>query len=249
VTPLDTAGVLLAGVAAGTINTVVGSGTLVTFPALLAVGLPPVTANVTNTVGLVPGSVAGAWGYRTELAGQGRRLRWLGAVSVLGALVGAMLLLRLPAGAFRAIVPVLIVVACVLVVIQPWLARRAARRHEGRLRTGGPLLSTGVFGSGIYGGYFGAAQGVLLIGLMGSLLDEDLQRVNGAKNVLAGVVNLTAGVVFAATAHVWWGTAALVAAGATLGGVIGARIGRRLPPVALRGIVVAVGIVAIVRLL
>jgi uncharacterized protein len=241
--------IVLAGVAAGLINAVVGSGTLVTFPALLAVGLPPVSANVTNTVGLVPGSVAGAWGYRRELAGQGRRLLWLGGVSVIGAVVGAVLLLVLPAAAFRAIVPVLILAACVLVVAQPRLARRAADRHGGHPRSEGPTLRLGVLASGVYGGYFGAAQGVLLIGLLGTMLDEDLQRVNAAKNVLTGLVNFTAGLVFLAVADVRWDFAAVLALGAAAGGWLGAHVGRRLPPLVLRGVIVAIGAIAIVRLL
>lgn len=247
-TPLQAAGVALAGMAAGTINTVVGSGTLVTFPTLLALGLPPVTANVSNTIGLVPGSVSGAWGYRRELAGQRQRLLWLGAASLVGGLVGAILLLELPAKVFGAVVPALIALACVLVVAQPRLARRTAERHGLSVRRIGPLVILGVGASGVYGGYFGAAQGVLLIGLLGVLLDPDLQRVNALKNVLAGLVNLMAALVFAVVAEVRWDAAGLIAGGAILGGLIGSRVGRRLPPLALRCIVVLVGVVALVRL-
>ena len=197
--------VALAGLAAGTINTVVGSGTLVTFPALLAAGYPPVLANVTNTVGLVPGSLSGAIGYRAELAGQGRRLVRLGVASVLGGLTGGVLLLTLPEAAFRAIVPVLIGLACVLVVVQPRLAGRLRARDEGgRREHGGPLLHVAVFGAGVYGGYFGAAQGVLLIAVLGLLLDEHLQRVNAAKNVLALLVNAVAALLFVAVTDVAW---------------------------------------------
>jgi uncharacterized membrane protein YfcA len=255
---LEALAIVAAGIAAGIINTVVGSGTLITFPALLAVGYPPVLANVTNTVGLTPGSVAGALGYRRELAGQRRRLVVLGAVSVVGGLVGGLLLLVLPAAAFRAIVPILIGLACVLVVLQPRLSRRVAARREARQaqspsrrahRDGGPLLQVGVLGSGMYGGYFGAAQGVLLLALLGVFLDEDLQRINAAKNVFAGLVNATAALLFIVVADVAWAAAGLIAIGATVGGLLGARIGRRLPPAVLRVVIVVIGVVAIVRIL
>jgi uncharacterized protein len=245
---LQALAVLAAGLAAGTVNTIAGSGTLVTFPVLLAVGYPPVVANVSNTVGLTPGSLAGAVGYRAELSGQRPRLLTLGAVSVAGGLTGGVLLLELPAAAFHAVVPVLIAVACVLVIVQPRLAARMAQRQQHRPHGGLPLHA-GVFGSGVYGGYFGAAQGVLLIALLGVFLDEDLQRINAAKNVLAGLVNATAAVLFVLVSDVSWAAAALVAAGSVLGGVLGAAIGRRVPSTALRWLVVAIGVVAIIQLL
>ncbi|GDY31238.1 sulfite exporter TauE/SafE family protein [Gandjariella thermophila] len=247
-TGLEAAGVVLAGVFAGTINTVVGSGTLVTFPALLAVGYPPVTANVSNSLGLVPGSLAGAIGYRRELAGQRRRLWQLGSASLLGAILGAVLLLTLPPEAFQAIVPVLIGIALVLVIIQPWLARRLAHRRLQPHAHASVGLWLGVFCTGVYGGYFGAAQGVLLLGLMGVLVNESLQRINAVKNVLAMLVNLVAGIVFIFIAHVAWLAVLLVAVGSLIGGWLGARIGRRLPPVVFRAIIVAVGVAAIVKL-
>jgi uncharacterized membrane protein YfcA len=245
---LEAVGVALAGVAAGTINTVVGSGTLVTFPVLLAVGLPPVTANVSNSLGLVPGSLFGAIGYRDQLVGQRRKLWQLGSASFVGAAIGAVLLLVLPSGAFSAIVPVLIVLALVLVVVQPWLARKVAARQR---EDGGAgfWLWVGVFVTGVYGGYFGAAQGVILLGLMGVLLAENMQRLNAIKNVLALVANLIAGIIFIFVAHVDWLAVLLVAVGSGLGGVIGSRIGKKLPPVALRVIIVLVGLAAIVKLL
>lgn len=242
--------ILLAAVAAGTINTVVGSGTLITFPVLLAVGLSPVTANVTNTVGLVFGSITGAVGYRRELAGQRRRLAQLGSASLCGGIAGAVALLTLPADAFRAIVPVLIALALVLVVVQPRLsAALAARAHDGQRTTVTPLLWTAVLATGVYGGYFGAAQGVLLVAIMAVLLDEDLQRINATKNVLAALVNGVAAVIFIGTAHIDWAVAATIAVGAIAGGLIGARVGRRLAPSALRAAIVVVGVVALVRLL
>ncbi|GGS17683.1 MULTISPECIES: sulfite exporter TauE/SafE family protein [Actinokineospora] len=242
-------GVVLAGVFAGGINTVVGSGTLVTFPVLLAVGYPPVVANVSNSLGLVPGSVTGAIGYRHELAGQRGRLLRMGTASLIGGLVGAVLLLVLPPSAFEAIVPVLIVVALVLVVAQPWLARKLGERQSEVHVHGGVGLLFAVFATGIYGGYFGAAQGVLLLAIMGILMDESLQRINGIKNVLAAIVNLASGIVFIFVAEVAWLAVALIAVGAVIGGLIGAKVGRRLSPTVLRGVIVVVGIAAIVQLL
>jgi uncharacterized membrane protein YfcA len=241
--------VALAGLAAGTINTVVGSGTLITFPVLLAVGYPPVLANVSNTVGLVPGSVSGAIGYRAELSGQRRRLLRLGSASLIGAVLGAAALLTAPEDAFRAVVPVLIALACVLVVVQPRLSGWLAERGRTSSGHGGALLYTGVLLTGVYGGYFGAAQGVLLIAVMGLLLDEELQRVNAAKNVLAGLVNAVAAVVFIAVTDVAWQAAGLIAAGSVVGGQVGAYLGRRIPPALLRGIIVLVGVAAIAKIL
>ncbi len=243
--------------AAGAINAIVGSGSLITFPTLLAFGFPPVVANVSNNVGLVPGNVSGAWGYRRELAGQRRRLMRLGLFSVAGSLVGAIALLSLPSGSFQDIVSVLILIACVLVLLQPQLNARIAARRQRRAEDGpeavtevtSPVLAGGVFGAAVYGGYFGAAQGVLVIGLLGSFLDEPLQRVNGAKNVLVAFVNGTAAVVYIVFAHVAWLVVALIAAGSTLGGLVGARYGRRLPPVALRLFVVAIGVISVIKLI
>ncbi len=249
--PLQALVVFVAGVWAGTINTVVGSGTLITFPVLLAVGLPPVTANVSNTLGLAPGSVSGAIGYRAELTGQRPRLVRLGVASLLGGILGAILLLKLPAGAFKDIVPVLIVLALVLVIVQPRLSAKFAARADGERVAVTPLLWVLVFGTGVYGGYFGAAQGVILVAVMGVLLDESLQRINAAKNVLAGLVNGVAAIVFilVSRSHVNWLAAGLIAVGSVLGGVIGARVGRRLSPVALRAVIVVVGLFAIAKLL
>lgn len=245
---LELAAVLAAGIAAGGLNAIVGSGTLITFPTLLAIGLPPVLANISNSVGLVPGSVAGAIGYRRELAGQRGRLIRLGAASTLGAVGGGVLLLVLPDEAFQVIVPVLIVVACVLVLAQPRLHARLATRRRSDRPHGGPLAWLGVFGAGVYGGYFGAAQGVVLIGLLGTLLDDDLQRVNAAKNALVGLVNGAAAVLFIAVARVDWSAAAVIGVGSVIGGLLGAAFGRRLPPVALRSVIVLVGLFAAVKL-
>jgi uncharacterized protein len=250
VTALEVAAVLLAGVAAGTINTVVGSGTLITFPTLLALGVPPVTANVTNTVGLVPGSASGAWGYRRELRGQRARIVRLASASVLGGVAGAVLLLALPPEAFNTIVPVLILAGCVLVVLQPriagWVARQAESRGGGVHEHGALWVWVLVMLTGVYGGYFGAAQGVLLMAVLGVGIQDTLQRLNGVKNILAGLVNAVAAVVFVFVAEVDWALAGLIALGAVVGGQVGASVGRRLPPLALRIVIVTVGLVAVV---
>ena len=245
---LHAVAIFAAGIVAGMINTVVGSGTLFTFPVLLGFGYAPVTANVTNTVGLVPGSVAGAVGYRTELTGQNRRIVRLGSASIAGGLVGAALLLILPASAFKAIVPAFIAIALVLIILQPRISRALERRRPRDERLG-PLVMLADFGTGVYGGYFGAAQGIMLLAILGLALDDDLQRLNALKVVLAGTVNLVAGIVFVFAAHVAWGAAALIAAGSTLGGVAGAKVGRRLSPTALRVVIVVVGVISIIRLL
>ncbi|HTA15524.1 MAG TPA: sulfite exporter TauE/SafE family protein [Solirubrobacteraceae bacterium] len=241
--------IALAGLAAGTINTVVGSGTLITFPVLLAFGYAPVTANVSNTIGLVPGSVSGAVGYRRELTGQRERALRLGSASVLGGITGAALLLVLPASAFEAIVPVFIAIALVLIILQPRL-NSALAKHTGDLgRRGQALTLLAIYATGVYGGYFGAAQGILLLGILGLALTQDLHRTNALKNVLAGLVNGVAGVYFILVAHVEWGPAAIIAVSSILGAQIGARYGRRLPATALRGLIIVVGVTAIVRLL
>ncbi len=239
----------LAGIAAGTINTVVGSGTLITFPVLLAFGYAPVRANVSNTIGLVPGSVSGAIGYRRELAGQRARAVRLGTMSVLGGVTGAVLLLVLPASAFEAIVPAFIAIALVLTVLQPRLTRALLRREIDLERPGHPGIAFAVFLTGVYGGYFGAAQGIILLAILGVALAQDLQRTNALKNVLAGLVNGVAGLYFVLAAHVDWGPAAIIAAAAVIGGQLGARWGRRLPPRALRALIVVVGISAVVQLI
>jgi len=240
--------VFAAGIAAGTINTVVGSGTLVTFPVLLSVGLSPISANVSNTLGLAPGSAMGAWGYRRELRGQGERAVRLAVPTAIGGVVGAVLLLTLPARAFKTIVPVLIVLALVLVLAGPRLQNWERARVRPRDDIGAALVVL-VFLVGVYGGYFGAAQGVLLMGIFGLLLAESLQRQNALKNVLAGTANFVAAIIFMFTSHMNWAAAGLVAGGAIIGAVVGARVGRRLSQPALRAVIVAVGIVAMVKLL
>jgi uncharacterized protein len=261
-------------------NAVVGAGTLITFPTLLALGFPPVVANVSNTVGLVPGSVAGAYAYRTTLVGRGPLLARLVFASAAGGVLGGALLLFLPPGAFEMVVPPLLVLSGVLAAVQPrvaaWVVRRratGAAPATGPGATGaatgaaaatpapattspttaagppvavrtGPLLFGAVAATGVYGGYFGAAQGVILLAILGVFVGGAVNEVNGVKNVLAGVANLVSAALFIAIADVDWGVAGLVAVGATVGGGLGGRYGRRLPSGVLRALVVAVAFAA-----
>ena len=239
--------IALAGVGAGFINSVAGSGTLVTFPTLLALGVPPVTANVSNNIGLVPGAASAAWGLRGELAGQRRRLTRLATAGVAGGLGGAVLLLVLPEESFAAVVPVLVLLGIALVAAQPWINRRLAARASAQgPRSDARWLWPAVGLTSVYGGYFGAAQGILLMAVLGTATGDSLKRDNAFKNVLAGVVNATAAVVFIAVADVDWMIAALIAVGSVVGALVGAHVGRRLPDVLLRAGIVVVGCVALV---
>jgi len=243
---------LAAGMAAGTINTIVGSGTLITFPTLLFFGFPPLVANVSNTIGLLGGGFTGIHGYRAELAGQGSVLRRLVPLSLLGAVTGAILLLKLPESAFDAIVPVLIAAALVLVLLGPRMQAWAAVRHPDHDSLGRHLwMTVGVFAAGVYGGYFGAAQGILLVGIMNVLMTISLQKVNALKNVLSTVVNAVAAVIFMLVAwdRINWSVAALIALGSLAGGYAGARVGRRLSPRVLRALIVVVGVLAIAKMI
>lgn len=266
--PTDAVLVLLAGLLAGTVNTVVGAGSLITFPLLVALGIPPLTANVSNTVGLVPAAVTGAWGYRAELVGVWRTVGRMVVMSAIGGVAGGLLLILAPAESFSAVVPWLLVLAAVLAAAQPRVAayvrRRAAERagteQAGTDRAGGavapghatlPLtvgLAVGIAATGVYGGYFGAAQGVILLALLGIGWTTDLHRANGAKNVLAGVANLVSATIFVVGGFVDWRLAGLIALGSAFGGVIGARVGRRIPAPLLRGLIVTVALAAAVVL-
>ncbi|WP_082693728.1 sulfite exporter TauE/SafE family protein [Mycobacterium lehmannii] len=250
--------IALAGLGAGAINTLVGSGTLITFPTLVALGYPPVTSTMSNAIGLVAGGVSGTWGYRRELRGQWHRLRWQIPASFVGAALGAWLLLNLPETVFEQVVPVLLIAALVLVVVGPRIQSYARARaeaagqsaeHVSRLQLASVVFAT--FAVGVYGGYFTAAQGILLIAAMGALLPEDMQRMNAAKNLLSLVVNIVAAVAYTLVAfdRISWVAAGLIAAGSLVGGFLGARYGRRLSPNALRAVIVVVGIIGLYRLL
>jgi uncharacterized protein len=250
--------IALAGVGAGAINAIVGSGTLITFPTLVALGYPPVTSTMSNAIGLVAGGVSGTWGYRRELRGQWDRLAWQIPASFVGAALGAWLLLHLPEKVFTQVVPVLLVIALVLVVVGPRIQAYARRRaeqagqsaeHVSRRQMAALVLAT--FAIGIYGGYFTAAQGIMLIAAMGALLPEDMQRMNAAKNLLSLVVNVVAAVAYMVVAfdRISWPAAGLIAVGSLVGGFLGAHYGRRLSPNALRAVIVLVGLVGLYRLL
>ncbi|HEX2286886.1 MAG TPA: sulfite exporter TauE/SafE family protein [Mycobacterium sp.] len=250
--------IALAGVGAGAINAIVGSGTLITFPTLVALGYPPVTSTMSNAVGLVAGGVSGTWGYRRELRGQWKRLAWQIPASFVGAGVGAWLLLHLPERVFEQVVPVLLIIALVLVVVGPRIQAFARRRAEEAGRSAEHVspgrmaaLMFATFAVGVYGGYFTAAQGIMLIAAMGALLPEDMQRMNGAKNLLSLIVNVVAAVAYIAVAfdRISWAAAGLIAAGSLIGGFVGAHYGRRLSPNALRAVIVVVGLIGLYRLL
>ena len=245
--PGEALAVFAAGLAGGTVNVIVGSGSLITFPTLLAAGFEPVRANVTNTIGLVAGTITGTIGYRRELEGQGGRVRSLGVFSLAGGITGAMLLLVLPGSVFETVVPLLILMACGLVALQPRLSRPAP--HPDSDREHSRWLPVTVFLTGVYGGYFGAAQGVILIALLGIFLEDHLQRLNALKNLLAALVNGVAALIFVFAADVAWGAAATLAAGAIVGGHVGAKVARRIPTPVLRTVIVVVGTAVAVRLL
>ena len=236
--------VLAAAIAAGAVNAIVGSGSLITFPVLLAVGLPAVTANVSNTIGLVTGNASAVWGYRRELSGQSRRALLLGAGTATGAAAGAALLLVLPAGVFKAVVPGLILLACVLMATRPSPELTTRAPTTGRWAA----LVAVTFTVGIYGGYFGAAQGVILLACLRLLLADRLQRLNGLKNVLVGIANGVAAIAFVIFANVNWTAVGLVAAGSTIGALLGSTYGRRIPDELLRRTVIVVGVAVAVVL-
>ncbi|WP_309079889.1 sulfite exporter TauE/SafE family protein [Zhihengliuella sp.] len=248
--------ILVAGLWAGTINTIVGSGTLVTFPVLLALGTAPVNAIVSNAMGLVAGGFSGAWGYRREARSVPKTIVRLLPVSLVGGLVGAYLLLHLPESVFGVVAPVLILVAVLLVAFQPRLSAWSKRRQSAEQTLPEladrqklpPILYVLVFLIGVYGGYFTAAQGVLLMGVLGVLFHGSLQQSNAIKVILSLGVNLIAAVSYLLFAfeRIDWIVVALIAAGSLLGGFLGAKIGRRLSPAWLRGVIIVLGLVALV---
>mgnify|MGYP006278961509 CR=1 FL=1 len=229
-----------AGFGGGFINGAVGSGTLLTYPALLAAGIPPISANGTNTAGLSPGSFASAWAYRVELRDRMARLKLPIVATIVGAAVGSWLVVSLPERVFVALVPWLVAMATVLMAIQPLLARFVGEHTSASRHAVWPW--TGAIG--IYGGYFGAAQGVMYMAALGLVYDPDTQHANAAKNILAFFGNITAAIVFAIHGAVVWWAAIILAVGSIPGGYVGGRTARRLPRSVLRGLVVTVGVLA-----
>jgi uncharacterized protein len=245
--------IVMAGGAAGFINSIVGSGTLISFPTLLGLGFAEKAANMANGTGLFPGGLSAVAAQRPELVGQRNRLLRLAPASLLGGISGAVLLLTLPDSVFRSVVPFLILFGVGLVIVGPSIQRKVKERTAGVSvnpeEQVGPLLTTAVYLAGVYGGYFGAAQGIILMGILGIALQDSLQRLNATKNVLSAIVNGIAGLVFVIRGGILWPIAGLIALGSIIGGQIGARVGRKIPPVALRGAIVVVGITAAARML
>ncbi|WP_422758648.1 sulfite exporter TauE/SafE family protein [Paenarthrobacter sp. C1] len=244
--------VFFAGLWAGTINAVVGSGTLVTFPVLIALGVAPVVASMSNAMGLVAGTAAGAWGYRRELAGRGGQLLKLMPASLLGGITGAWLLLHLPEKVFGYVAPVLLVAALLMVLFQPklqaWIRNREQNpEHAIKDKSHGILLVVLIYLAGVYGGYFVAAQGILLVGILGVFLSGTMQNANAMKNILTLTVNMVAAVsylIFAFDRINWW-VVLLIAVSSTIGGLLGSKVGRKLSPKVLRGVIFTLGIVAL----
>ena len=242
--------VAVVGLLAGVVDTVAGGGSLVTFLALLALGYPPVTANVSNTVGMVvPASATASYGFRRELSDQLPRLRRFGALAAAGGISGAVLLLVLPASAFRAVVPWLVLTGCLLLAVQPALTRRAERTTGGHPKTRTPAVDLTVFMAACYGGFFGAGLGVILVALLALFIADGFHRLNALKVALIGVVNLCAAVIFAVFAPVSWPVVLALLPGALVGGLVGARVARWLPAGPLRALIIVAGLVVAARLL
>jgi uncharacterized protein len=244
-----------AGLAAGAINAIVGSGSLITFPTLVGVGLDKLPANVTNNSGLVSGSFSAVYGYRRELEGQQARLIRLTPFAVVGASFGALLLLKLPSRVFSGVVPFLVLLGVILVAAAPTVQSRIRARKAASTIAHDTAhlpwwLIAGVFLTGIYGGYFGAGQGVILTGVLGMGIDEDLRRVNAVKNVLAAAANLVALVFFVAlrSSAIEWRAVAILAVSSTIGAQFGSVLGRRIPQSVLRAAIVILGLVVAFRL-
>jgi uncharacterized membrane protein YfcA len=251
VTPAEQAAVLLAGLASGVLTSTVGVASLLSFPVLLAVGLPPVTANATNTVGLTPGALSGSWGYRSELREFPRATAAVLAACAVGSVGGAFLLLALPGSVFESVVPWLILGTCLLVGVQPRLstylrARRAGTRPD-RVHLSGPTACFATL-TGLYGGYFGAGSGVMMLAVLGLGTDLPFRVANALKTLAVLAANLLASLIFTVAADVHWLAVLLLASGSVIGGYVGARIGRRLPATLLRTGVVIAGVTGAVLL-
>jgi uncharacterized membrane protein YfcA len=236
-----------AGVAAGIFNGVAGGGTLIAFPTLLAMGYPALTANVTTTVGIWPGYLGGTAGFRREIVDQRSLVRVLAPAAGLGAVTGAALLLTTPSAQFANLAPWLVLFAAVLFAVQPLLLRAfGPGAHEHRTRR--VLLFGGTFLTSVYGGYFGAAMGIMLLAVLGLALPDDLARTSALRTILSVLVNGIAALIFVARAELAWGAVAMLAVGSLVGGWVGAHMARRLPAPALRLIVVAIGLATAVKL-
>jgi uncharacterized membrane protein YfcA len=233
-----------AGFAAGAVNAVAGGGSLISFPALLGAGYGSVAANVTNAVAVLPGYMGGSVAYRRELEGQRRRVIELSLTSVAGALAGAVILIQTPASVFRSIVPFLILGSCALLTAQPALSRRLKPGETGSLP-----LHVGVFVASVYGGYFGAGLGILLLAVLGLTLRDSLQRLNALKGLLSFVIGLASVAYFALFGPVAWGAAAVMAVASLVGGQAGVAVARRLKPGPLRAVIIAFGVAVALWLL
>nr|WP_274708078.1 sulfite exporter TauE/SafE family protein [Arthrobacter sp. H16F315] len=225
---------------------------MVTFPVLIALGYAPVTASISNAMGLVAGNAAGAWGYRKELSGRGKQLLRLLPASLLGGITGAYLLLHLPEKVFHYAAPALIVLALLMVVFQPrlqqWVrVREQNPEHAIRDRSHGVILVGLVYLAGVYGGYFVAAQGILLVGILGIFMTGTIQNANAMKNILVLGVNVVAAASYLlfAFGRIEWAVVGLIAVSSLIGGFVGSKVGRRLSPVVLRGVIFVLGLVAL----
>ena len=246
-TGLEQLAVLVAGFFAGIMTSTVGVASLLSFPVLLAVGLPPVVANASNTVGMTPGGLSGAFGYRSELREHPRVTALVIATCAGGAVLGAVLLLALPPGVFEAIVPWLILFTCLLVGLSPTLNRRLRQRRGAGFVPRHHLSPVTTFFAtltGVYGGYFGAGSGVMMMAVLGLGTDLEFRIVNALKTLAVVAANVVATVIFLFAAELDWRAIVLLAAGSVVGGYVGARVGRRLPPTLLRTAVVITGVVA-----
>lgn len=246
--------VAASGFVAGAMNAVAGGGTLVAFPALLATGMTARMANIVSTIGLVPGYAGGSYAYREELAGQGSRVRALAATSLVGGVAGAVILLVTPASSFRAIVPYLILASCALLCVQPRLTKRVADRQRkvAGARAASDItwqVQVGVFIAAVYGSYFGAGLGVLLLGILGILLAEGMQRLNALKGLLSLLINAVSVIVFVINGEVAWWYTAILAVAAWAGGATGVGVARRLSPRVLRAAVITLGAVVAAALI
>jgi uncharacterized protein len=252
-TGLETLFVLLAGFGAGIMTSTVGVASMLSFPVLVAVGLPPVVANASNTVGMTPGGLSGSFGYREELREHPRLTAAVITTCAVGAVAGAALLLALPPGVFEAIVPWLILFTCLLVGVSPRLNRWLRRHRQGleieqRTRMS-PVTRFFATLTGVYGGYFGAGSGVMMLAVLGLGVDVEFRIINALKTLAVVAANVVATVIFVAAAEIDWRAVGMLAAGSVIGGYVGARIGRRLPPTLLRSLVVLVGVIAFFALL